>query len=156
MISGASRQRLHPQRHRRAHIRLLQRPFPYTRGLHLPIPLLRRTETVPTACAASQCASTSQTDQSCKIFHPRFSRTVSYPALNAPTSCSSIYLGSTHNLGQFLSSHLPLIFPPQKPPLGYTIVQGVACPPDAEMAWLGACMAGADGWVNIMVGLARS
>jgi autophagy-related protein 5 len=37
----------------------------------------------------------------------------------------------------------------------YALIQGVISPPEAEMAWLGACMAGADGWLNICVGVAR-
>lgn len=63
--------------------------------------------------------------------------------------------GTPTTLRQFLSLHLPLLFPPLRgaPSLAYALVQGVLCPDDAEMAWLGACMAGADGWVNICVGL---
>jgi hypothetical protein len=33
------------------------------------------------------------------------------------------------------------------------MMHGVLVPPDAEMAWLGACMAGADGWVSVCVGI---
>lgn len=73
---------------------------------------------------------------------------------------SDIMPGNPHTLGQFLRTHLPLLFPPtpNDPPfqdLAYPIVQGVAAPLDAEMAWLGACMAGADGWLNVCVGLLR-
>lgn len=32
-------------------------------------------------------------------------------------------------------------------------IQGVLAPFEAEMAWLGACMAGADGWLNVCIGL---
>jgi len=62
--------------------------------------------------------------------------------------------GVPNILGNFLSSHLPLLFPGTQRQLAFPIVQGVICPLDAEIAWLGACMAGADGWVNIMVGIA--
>jgi len=58
-----------------------------------------------------------------------------------------------NTLGEFLTLHLPLLFPSQGRPLGFALVQGVLCPSDAEIAWLGACLAGADGWVNIMVGI---
>ena len=60
--------------------------------------------------------------------------------------------GVYNTLGKFLTSHLPLLFATQKP-LAYPLIQGVICPLDAELAWLGACMAGADGWVNIMIGI---
>ncbi|PCH43591.1 hypothetical protein WOLCODRAFT_138455 [Wolfiporia cocos MD-104 SS10] len=63
--------------------------------------------------------------------------------------------GSPHTLFHFLRTHLPLLFPEDRPPLAFAIVQGVVAPPDAEMAWLGACMAGADGWLNVCVGLLR-
>lgn len=61
--------------------------------------------------------------------------------------------GSNNTLGKFLATHLPLLFPAMQRPLGFAMVQGVLCPPEAEIAWLGACMAGADGWINIMVGV---
>ncbi|KZT10981.1 uncharacterized protein LAESUDRAFT_672622 [Laetiporus sulphureus 93-53] len=61
--------------------------------------------------------------------------------------------GSTHTLSRFLTTHLPPLFPPDRNPLAFALIQGVLAPPDAEMAWLGACMAGADGWVNVCVGL---
>ena len=63
-----------------------------------------------------------------------------------------------HSLSTFLSSRLPLLFPesnPGKAALAYALIQGVPAPADTEMAWLGACMAGADGWVNVCVGLLR-
>ncbi|TFK53868.1 hypothetical protein OE88DRAFT_1625082 [Heliocybe sulcata] len=65
--------------------------------------------------------------------------------------------GAPHILGRFLHSHLPLLFPAPPGPseLAYAVVQGVLCPMDAEMAWLGACMAGADGWVSVCVGIGR-
>ncbi|KAG8936685.1 autophagy protein 5 [Tulasnella sp. 419] len=64
--------------------------------------------------------------------------------------------GRPHTLRHFLRTHLPLLFPP--PPSSaqaFAIIHGVAAPGDAEMAWLGACMTGADGWVNICIGLGR-
>ncbi|KAJ7072478.1 autophagy protein Apg5-domain-containing protein [Mycena amicta] len=77
-----------------------------------------------------------------------------------------------HTLAQFLSTHAPLLFPPQPPvpppsrsnpnprlpsqsELAYPLVQGILTPLESEMAWLGACLAGADGWVNICVGISR-
>ena len=75
--------------------------------------------------------------------------------LEAPIVCPS---PGMHTLVAFLSARLPLLFPEPgtgKRTLGYALVQGVPVPPDAEMAWLGACMAGADGWVNVCVGLLR-
>ncbi|KAJ3001281.1 hypothetical protein NUW54_g6531 [Trametes sanguinea] len=66
--------------------------------------------------------------------------------------------GTMHTLAAFLTARLPLLFPPPeagKPNLAYAIIQGVVAPPESEMAWLGACMAGADGWVNVCVGLLR-
>ncbi|KAF5320989.1 hypothetical protein D9619_001418 [Psilocybe cf. subviscida] len=81
--------------------------------------------------------------------------------------------GSSVTLSQFLTTHLPLLFPPQPPPpppsrtnphpqaptvpeLAYAIIQGVVSPPEAELAWLGACLAGADGWLNICIGITRT
>jgi autophagy-related protein 5 len=61
--------------------------------------------------------------------------------------------GSATTLGKFLTQHLPLLFPANGRTFGYVLVQGVVTPLEAEMAWLGACLAGADGWVNIMVGV---
>ena len=72
--------------------------------------------------------------------------------------------GLPHTLFTFLQRHLPLLFPSaeQLPStlatntgssLAYAMVQGVVCPGDAELGWLGACLAGADGWVNICIGL---
>jgi len=85
--------------------------------------------------------------------------------------------GMPHTLTHYLSTSLPLLFPPAPPPihshslshslsrsqhplpsapnLAYSLIQGVLAPPDAEMAWLGACMAGADGWLNVCVGIVR-
>lgn len=64
--------------------------------------------------------------------------------------------GRAHTLRHFLRTHLPLLFPPPpSQPQAYAILQGVVVPGDAEMAWLGACMAGADGWVNVCIGLGK-
>ncbi|KAI0055101.1 hypothetical protein BV25DRAFT_1843187 [Artomyces pyxidatus] len=69
--------------------------------------------------------------------------------------------GSPNTLSEFLSLHLPLLFPApssssQTPRnLAYPLIQGVRAPPEAELAWLGACLAGADGWVNVCIGLLR-
>jgi len=66
--------------------------------------------------------------------------------------------GLPHTLNTFLQRHLPLLFPPtqsleQSEPLAYAMIQGVVCSGDAELGWLGACLAGADGWVNVCIGL---
>ncbi len=84
------------------------------------------------------------------------------------TDCN--YTGTPHTLSHYLSIHVPLLFPPrppapppsrtnpnpQPPPvpqLACVLIQGVVTPLESEMAWLGACMAGADGWVNVCVGI---
>lgn len=81
-------------------------------------------------------------------------------------------IGSPHTLYDFLSTNLSLLFPPRPPPpppsrlnpnpqapavpaLAYALIQGVVSPPEAELAWLGACLAGADGWLNICIGITR-
>lgn len=81
--------------------------------------------------------------------------------------------GTPHTLSHYLTSHVPLLFPLRPPPpppsrtnpnpqaptvpeLAYALVQGVPTPPESEMAWLGACLAGADGWLNICVGFGKS
>ncbi|KAF9451257.1 hypothetical protein P691DRAFT_796986 [Macrolepiota fuliginosa MF-IS2] len=76
--------------------------------------------------------------------------------------------GTPHTLYHFLSTHLPLLFPPRSTlpvtsrvspatqtntELAYALVQGIISPPEAEMAWLGACLAGADGWLNVCIGV---
>ncbi|KAF8070272.1 autophagy protein Apg5-domain-containing protein [Lyophyllum atratum] len=78
--------------------------------------------------------------------------------------------GSSTTLSHFLTTHIPLLFPPHSRPstpihntpnspeshtseLAYALIQGVRSPPEAEMAWLGACMAGADGWLNVCIGI---
>jgi autophagy-related protein 5 len=65
-------------------------------------------------------------------------------------------IGSPHTLSHYLTTHIPLLFPQQqRSNLAYALIQGVLAPPDAEMAWLGACLTGADGWVNVCVGIVR-
>lgn len=66
-------------------------------------------------------------------------------------TCGASTLGQPIALGTLLRQHLPLLFPEDKPPLAHVIVQGVVCPMQAEIPWLGACLAGADGWVNICI-----
>ncbi|KAL1700454.1 autophagy protein Apg5-domain-containing protein [Schizophyllum commune] len=80
--------------------------------------------------------------------------------------------GNPQTLADFLSTRLPLLFPPRPPPpppsrtnprpqpppvhdLAYPIIQGVIVPMEAEVAWLSACMAGADGWLNVCVGIKK-
>ncbi|GAA6028924.1 hypothetical protein JCM8097_001508 [Rhodosporidiobolus ruineniae] len=63
--------------------------------------------------------------------------------------------GSPTTLSHFLSSLLPLLFPPSPPPpsqpFAHPMIQGLIPPLAAEVGWLGACMAGADGWVSVVV-----
>jgi hypothetical protein len=68
--------------------------------------------------------------------------------------------GTSETVQRFLEKLLPLLFGEQSAGksgkrAAYALVQGVLCPPDAEMGWLGACLAGADGWVNICIGVSR-
>ncbi|KIJ67483.1 hypothetical protein HYDPIDRAFT_108260 [Hydnomerulius pinastri MD-312] len=69
--------------------------------------------------------------------------------------------GTTHTLSHYLSTHLPLLFPPSQylssgdNDLAFALIQGIVAPPETEMGWLGACMAGADGWVNVCIGISR-
>ncbi|GJJ07187.1 hypothetical protein Clacol_001387 [Clathrus columnatus] len=56
-------------------------------------------------------------------------------------------------LGRLLTTSLPLLFPENSPALAYALIQGVLCPLQSEIAWLSACLAGADGWLNICIGL---
>ncbi|SCV71714.1 BQ2448_3302 [Microbotryum intermedium] len=52
-----------------------------------------------------------------------------------------------------LVSPSELSFEAPKTPLAQIIVQGVVVPLDTEVGWLGACLAGADGWVGAVVSL---
>ncbi|KAK2467784.1 hypothetical protein APHAL10511_000079 [Amanita phalloides] len=74
--------------------------------------------------------------------------------------------GTPHTLHHYLSSHVPLLCMPESATVvakrttasvdqAYVLIQGVSAPMEAEMAWLGACMAGADGWVNVCVGVKK-
>ncbi|KZO95622.1 hypothetical protein CALVIDRAFT_499967 [Calocera viscosa TUFC12733] len=75
--------------------------------------------------------------------------------LYPPVTDSGIHI----TLGDLLTTHLPLLFPNGKGmqsasfPAAYAMVQGIEPPLDAEVGWLGASLAGADGWVNVCVGL---
>jgi autophagy-related protein 5 len=64
--------------------------------------------------------------------------------------------GRANTIENFLETSLPLLFPrsPEEP-LAYALVQGIILPPEAEMAWLGACLSGPDGWVCVCIGLGR-
>ncbi|TFK75300.1 hypothetical protein BDN72DRAFT_832161 [Pluteus cervinus] len=71
--------------------------------------------------------------------------------------------GTPHTLGHYLFTHVPLLFPSRAPTpqerrsdLAYALVQGVVSPYESEMAWLGATLAGADGWLNVCVGICRN
>ncbi|KAL7412232.1 autophagy protein Apg5-domain-containing protein [Mrakia frigida] len=88
----------------------------------------------------------------CKVFLPEGAMVVQevVPPFSATGQPSPTTLSS------YLQTHLPLLFPPSSPDaysLAFPIVQGIVPPPDSEMAWLGACFVGADGWVSICVGL---
>ncbi|WRT64845.1 uncharacterized protein IL334_001781 [Kwoniella shivajii] len=51
-----------------------------------------------------------------------------------------------------LHQYLSLLFPTRsKDPysMAFPIVQGILIPPESELAWLSACMCGADGWLRI-------
>ncbi|CAD6586504.1 MAG: autophagy protein 5 [Tremellales sp. Tagirdzhanova-0007] len=55
-----------------------------------------------------------------------------------------------------LRRHLPLLFPPTSTetyPIAFPIASGIDLPPHAEVAWLAACICGADGWLRIGVRL---
>ena len=90
-------------------------------------------------------------------FHPSL---VVWPVRSFFASSNSFPTGTPLALGAYLTQHLPLLFPASEsdPPfhdLGHPLVQGVPVPKDADMGWLGACMAGADGWVNVCIALLR-
>lgn len=63
--------------------------------------------------------------------------------------------GRPTTLLQLLRTHLPLLFPSVADPylLAQPLAQGIVLPSDAEVAWLAACMAGADGWLRIGIRL---
>ncbi|GAA5885864.1 hypothetical protein JCM3774_005807, partial [Rhodotorula dairenensis] len=41
--------------------------------------------------------------------------------------------------------------PPPPPPLAYPLIHGIYPPVETELGWLGACMAGPDGWVHVVI-----
>ena len=69
--------------------------------------------------------------------------------------------GQPTTLLSILSTLFPLLFPPRSTnmtasfvsarPLGRAIVQGIDCPLDAHVAWLGSALAGADGWCAVVI-----
>ncbi|KAL8281503.1 hypothetical protein RQP46_006187 [Phenoliferia psychrophenolica] len=63
--------------------------------------------------------------------------------------------GNPTTLLAFLTTLIPLFFPPYQTPLARALVHGVSVPLETEMGWLGACLAGADGWVAVVVVLGR-
>lgn len=65
--------------------------------------------------------------------------------------------GQAATVRTLLETHLPLLFPADGTAgsLAHALVHGVVIPPETELAWLGACMGGADGWVSIVIGLGR-
>lgn len=73
------------------------------------------------------------------------------PALQTPVA--PLTDGRPTTLVQMLRATLPLLFPESKGGEEYRVAQplaqGILLPPDAEVAWLAACMAGADGWLRI-------
>ncbi|ORX38891.1 autophagy protein Apg5-domain-containing protein [Kockovaella imperatae] len=57
-----------------------------------------------------------------------------------------------------LRQHLPLLFPALNEKgspydLAIPVAQGIEIPPEAEVAWLSACMCGVDGWLRIGIQL---
>lgn len=63
--------------------------------------------------------------------------------------------GNPTTLITFLRQHLPLLFPAVSDPYvqAQPLAQGIVLPPDADVAWLAACMAGADGWFRLGIRL---
>jgi hypothetical protein len=95
-----------------------------------------------------------QTGQCSRSSHPHCWTEVS-TRVAARLAPLTLEIERPHTVSRFLTTTLPLLFPEVGKQHGYAIVQGVVCPPEAELSWLGACMAGADGWVNICVGVTR-
>ncbi|KAM0751896.1 APG5-domain-containing protein [Meredithblackwellia eburnea MCA 4105] len=51
-----------------------------------------------------------------------------------------------------LSTLLPLLFPPNsQQALAQPIIHGIRIPLDTQVGWMGACLAGADGWVGLVL-----
>ena len=68
--------------------------------------------------------------------------------------------GQPATVKTLMETHLPLLFPPEEKAggsssLAHVMVHGVVVPLETELAWLGACMSGADGWVSLVVALGR-
>lgn len=126
---------------------------PFSHVLPPTIPQELLTARIP--CAVSQCEYTFPTGLYCKTSSPQLAKKVRIYVFLPVMYCFHVEenLGRPLVLGAFLRLNLPLLFPDDKPALAHVIVQGVLCPMQAEIPWLGACLAGADGWVNICVGL---
>lgn len=62
--------------------------------------------------------------------------------------------GGPMTLGEHLRAVMPLLFGKDEANnLAFAMIQGVVPPLESEIPWLGACMAGADGWVNVCIGI---
>lgn len=55
-----------------------------------------------------------------------------------------------------LQAHLEQLAPLLYPSLATAVVQGIEVPFETELGWLGACLAGPDGWVAVVVMLKRA
>lgn len=74
----------------------------------------------------------------------------------ARRSTYECFAGTPTTILQMLNQTLPLLFPHAEPSdrayaLGTPILYCVPIPPEAEVAWLAACVAAADGWLRIGV-----
>ncbi len=72
------------------------------------------------------------------------------PAIQCPVA--PLTDGKPTTLLQMLRGSLPLLFESEYR-AAQPIAQGILLPPDADVAWLAACMAGADGWLRIGIRL---
>ena len=63
--------------------------------------------------------------------------------------------GKPQTVLDVLRHFLPLLFTDKTQPysMGTPYAQGVELPPDAEIAWLSACLCGVDGWLRIGIQL---
>ncbi|KAI5477560.1 autophagy-related protein 5 [Pseudohyphozyma bogoriensis] len=59
--------------------------------------------------------------------------------------------GRTSTLLSYLTTVVPLFFPPNRTPLARPLIHGIAIPLETELGWLGSCMVGADGWIAVVV-----
>lgn len=77
------------------------------------------------------------------------------PAMQHVVAPISAETGKPTTLLQMLRTHLPQLFPAVAKPyvLAQPLAQGIVLPPDAEVAWLAACMSGADGWLRVGIRL---